>query len=338
MEKRRCIGIDLLRILSMLMVVILHIIGQGGILTNAIGVNKVIIKGIQITCMVAVNIFAIISGWGLCEKEYKKERIIKIIKNVFIINLIILFILTILFRVSILQFIIEFYISLSTTYWYITDYIAVIFLTPYLNIFIKSMKKEELRNLLLVMYFMLSIIPTIIAKDIFHTNQGYSLIWMIYLYLIGSYLKKYPIIIEKKKILIFICFSNITVIILYLFMKNINLYFFDNLAIMIISYTSPFILFNALAFFIFFSNINKKKVEKGLLLKALSNSSFFVYVVHCNGYIFNFILKDYFIFVLKYNILIQIILIVMFSICIYINIVIMHIMFIYFSKFIKRIY
>ena len=54
-------GIDLLKIVSMFMVVILHILGHGGVLEHALdlSLNDTIAWFIEILCYPAVNIFAL---------------------------------------------------------------------------------------------------------------------------------------------------------------------------------------------------------------------------------------------------------------------------------------
>ena len=65
-------GIDLLRITSMLYIVILHVLGHGGILSNvkAGSLHFHAAWLLESWCFCAVNIFALISGYvGYSEKE-----------------------------------------------------------------------------------------------------------------------------------------------------------------------------------------------------------------------------------------------------------------------------
>ena len=58
-------GVDLLRILSMFMVVVLHVLGQGGILVAQVPFDYgwVLCWTLESACFCAVNCFGIISGY-----------------------------------------------------------------------------------------------------------------------------------------------------------------------------------------------------------------------------------------------------------------------------------
>ena len=64
MSKKKNIGIEIVRILSMYMVMILHILGHGGILKseNIYSFSFISIWFIEIISIVAVNLFGLISG------------------------------------------------------------------------------------------------------------------------------------------------------------------------------------------------------------------------------------------------------------------------------------
>jgi surface polysaccharide O-acyltransferase-like enzyme len=77
---QRNYGIDLLRIVSMFMVVILHVLGQGGVLTNIqhLTLKGEIFWGIEIACYCAVNCYALISGYVGINAKHKYVNIISL--------------------------------------------------------------------------------------------------------------------------------------------------------------------------------------------------------------------------------------------------------------------
>lgn len=76
MDKRNY-GIDFLRILSMLMVVFLHVLLQGGILGAAKpnSINYWTAWFLEIACYCAVNCFALTSGYVMCRSRPKFSRL-----------------------------------------------------------------------------------------------------------------------------------------------------------------------------------------------------------------------------------------------------------------------
>ena len=64
-KEKRNIGLDLLRILSMFMVLILHLLGKGGMLEKESNsqIYYLIYNFMEILCIVAVNCYVLISGY-----------------------------------------------------------------------------------------------------------------------------------------------------------------------------------------------------------------------------------------------------------------------------------
>ena len=77
--KERNYGIDLLRIVSMLMVVINHILRFGGVYSdNLAGIGRLLIVGMDVLCLCAVNCFALISGYVGVRPKHKFSNIISL--------------------------------------------------------------------------------------------------------------------------------------------------------------------------------------------------------------------------------------------------------------------
>ena len=70
--KKRNYGIDLLRLVAMYMIVILHVLGNGGVLEATNGLKNSLAWFMEIGSYCAVNCYAIISGY-VCYHEQEKE-------------------------------------------------------------------------------------------------------------------------------------------------------------------------------------------------------------------------------------------------------------------------
>lgn len=83
--KGRNYGIDLLRIGSMFMIVLLHILGAGGMLgatSYHVSFNRILWL-IEIACYCAVNCYAIVSGYVGYKQKFKFTNIIVLWLQVF---------------------------------------------------------------------------------------------------------------------------------------------------------------------------------------------------------------------------------------------------------------
>ena len=71
MKQNRIYGIDLLRIMSMMMVLILHVFSNGGVLFQLIPNTKNYYVGwfLEAMCFCAVDIFAIMTGYLMVDRD-----------------------------------------------------------------------------------------------------------------------------------------------------------------------------------------------------------------------------------------------------------------------------
>lgn len=84
-------------------------------------------------------------------------------------------------------------------YWFISCYFALCFLAPLLNALAEKIKKENFERLLVTMLLLFSVIPTITTYDIMQ-DSGKGLVDFVMIYLIGRYLSKYPVKLQKKRL------------------------------------------------------------------------------------------------------------------------------------------
>ena len=78
--KTRSYGIDLLKSVSMLMVVILHILGVGGVLNAAPegSLASAAVWLLETACICAVNCFGLVSGYVLSRGRYRRSRLLSL--------------------------------------------------------------------------------------------------------------------------------------------------------------------------------------------------------------------------------------------------------------------
>ncbi len=137
--KSRNTSLDSLRIISMLMIVILHVNSHGGVLNNISYVNTTIARLFEYFCVCAVNIFILISGYFLVDSKFKLSRLIKLLLQVWFYSWVINIIMVLAGNATLSAkelISIAFPISYKE-YWFITAYIIMYLLSPALNRLIK---------------------------------------------------------------------------------------------------------------------------------------------------------------------------------------------------------
>lgn len=204
--KTRNYGIDLLRIISMLMIVYLHILGKGGVLTNTtIFTFKYEFAWLlEILCFGAVNCFVLITGYVYYGKETKYYRLFTIWAEVLFYSIIITLIFLCLMpdEITLNQIWQSCLPSYYNLYWFFSAYVGMYLFSPFINLGLNNFNKKQDIIAIGTLVIIFSFLPTIFNQEFaFSLNNGYSVIWLMVLYYIGGAIHKYnlPNKINKKK-------------------------------------------------------------------------------------------------------------------------------------------
>ena len=179
---QRALNIELLRIVCMLFIVIGHIGGRGGV-GFPFGLN---LMPHHVDC------FILISGYFLVTAKFKFERILRVFVETcfytFIITLLLYF-----FDLANTWDLIKSTFPFGPTkfnYWFVTKYLALMLLAPFIQKLCLSLTKRGyeclLLSLLLIASTLFSVFP---FGELF--GNGFSLLWMITMFVTGGYLRQY---------------------------------------------------------------------------------------------------------------------------------------------------
>ncbi len=312
--------IDLLKFLCMIGVILIHLTGQGGLINyqynSFFSYNFYLL--FNNVLRICLNIFCIITGYLYISKSKIYSRnIVNIISNVILYSIIIVLIFYSfnLFNVKnlgLMYMINSIFPSMIGRYWFITCYILLFFMIPYINYFINSISKNVFKKLLIILFILLCIIPELLCYDYFRLEFGYSPFWLIYLYLIGAYIRLYGIEISSKKKIVIVLLSILINCLIVFYTKNYlsssNLFYHLGEY-----YVSPFMVIPSVLLFDLFSHVNINNV----LISRIGKYSLAVYIIHCHRLIYDWIIKDRMIFIKTYNIIIELLILILTSFAIY---------------------
>ena len=300
MKEVRKSNYELLRIVSMFLIVLYHVIVQGNIPSHyQNGGVSILIFLIEMTTLVHVNSFILMTGYFQCDKKFKMSKVLKLINMglFYRITIMILFGFlgfTTLTKLDILK---QSSILDIGQYWFIRIYIFLYCLTPFLNMLISKLSKSDYLKMLGVLFVIFSLIPYITGNQAFD-NNGYTLYQMVFMYLIGGYLKHFPL--EKSYlfkrfskslyqiILIGIAFMcivvNSSIFIASYSLRDINSIaksIASNFHMTLVQYENPFIIFQSIAFFSLFGTLN----VHNRFINKISSLTLGIYMIHGNSYI-----------------------------------------------------
>ena len=292
--KKRNTGINLFKLFSMFMIALLHVLGMGGIIGAAAGTSSYYpVYLMQNAAFCAVNCYALVSGYLMLGKEIKPSRITELWFEVFFYSVSISAIMMIVYRDLFSARNIVYAVTpiISNQYWYMTSYFMMYLFVPMMNKFADAANKKVFTATIVVI-LVLTTGSLMIKQDGFRLNDGYSPIWLMIMYLVGAYMKKFNVGAKMKKWLALLLYviSSLCSFILCVFSKKLLKIMLGN-DISYLSYTSPFVVLSAIFLFIFFSKLKfGKKTEK--LINYITPAALGVYLIHTHPLVFNKLMKD----------------------------------------------
>lgn len=281
-------GIDLLRMVSMFLVALLHVLGQGGVLSH-IPMNTPAYKVawlLEVAGYCCVDVYALISGYVGFRSRFRYSQILLLWLRVVFYTLLITAVFAIVLpgTVSAETWLCAIFPVFKKQYWYFTAYFGMFFFIPCFNLIVEKLSRAQMRALLFAAAFLFSLMPALMRSGIFGQNpgdvlgtgSGYSLLWLALLYLAGAYLGKYDLPARVPGFVAWICFAACTLV-AWLFKIDGNAF--------LVNYTSPTVLLAALALLAAFSRFSCGRAGK--VISFCSALSFSVYLIHVHPLIWD---------------------------------------------------
>lgn len=286
-DTHRNYGIDLLRIVCMLMVPVLHIIG--GVLPELylLGTSYHLGWLLESAVFSAVNCYALISGFVGVGSKSHISRLMSLHLQAMFYSI----------PITLLAFIIRGReLGTSTLlgavfpfafdyYWYYGAYFCLFFFMPALNFLLERMSKRQATLTAGSIILVFSLLPTILQNDFPFTASGYSALWLGALYFLGGYIRKHGVLSNMSRWKLMAGFILLTVfnwavkmgaewVTLLVLGRSITSSY-------LLSYTSPTVLLSAALLLLFFSRLELK--GKPLeFTRFFAPAAFGVYLLHDN--------------------------------------------------------
>lgn len=313
MEKKREMGIDIIKCLAIFSVIGVHfILNTATNISMSNNIDIMLYLSYRQFFIVCVPLFILTTGY----LSIKNELNVKYFKKIFSILGIYLFysIITLIYRNTFIKESITLVAGIKMVFsfeaipyaWYVNMFIGLFFLSPVLNKIIKNCSKKEV-ELCIFIIIGISIIPS--TWNSFNTFLGYSNIlplpnfWIsvypIAYYLIGAYLKVYPSSFSKK----YYVYIAISIYITSIFIN----YMYSSLGSVsnvIKEYSSLFILIQSCSLFMYLLDKDSIKTKfDDSIIKFISSHTLEIYLISylvdtiiysmTRVYIFSNTMRDY---------------------------------------------
>ena len=206
MERKRNANMDLLRMLSMMMVTMLHALTKSDLLIfmgNDVPLNGWIAWVLEVLSVSAVNIFMLISGYFLISTEFKIGRLIEIILQTVFYSAGSFVVFLLLGQVSLAEMNVYNFLDYifpihMETYWFISAYVIIYMLLPLIKAGIYALSEKQLQVTITILLIYECVVKSILPVRLTMDKQGYSFLWYLILFLVGARIRLYGFKIVKK--------------------------------------------------------------------------------------------------------------------------------------------
>lgn len=284
----------------MYMVVILHLLGQGGVLSHSVWMSGQYLTAwlLEIAAFCAVDCFGLISGYVGYTSKFRWSRLVSLWLQVvfFSVGISVVFAITVPGSVSVRALLQSFFPVTYASYWYITAYFGMFLLTPFLNIAIQNSEEKQVLFVSAVSTVAFLVIPTITKTDPYYFKGGYSTFWLCILYLAGGWIRKYKIDQKIKKSCALIVFAGSTVLAflskIVTELMNVRYSGSPTGGDWAVMYTSPFIVINGIVLLCLFAQTKCKTHLPNVVVSLLSPAALGVYLIHTHPLVWEYGIKE----------------------------------------------
>jgi surface polysaccharide O-acyltransferase-like enzyme len=299
---QRILNFEILRILSMFFILIWHFCGLGvlrvdnseiipSFSTNFYSIlNFFLLNGVVSVCAVGVNCFVMITGYFMINKT--NIRVMKA-EQVWFQTLFYSVLIAVVFMLfewapySIGKIGSAFIVVATQKYWFVTMYLALILLSPFLSMLAKQLTKKQYMFLLMIFGLIsMRIFKFFPYGNTYFSYGGYSLLWFIFVYFVAGYIRLFnPFPNYRKNRDLF--FIMVGVVFIYNIISNMMDYHFietNTLVLKSLPVYNGFVFIESFFFFLWFKNI-KFNSSIWSSLSKISPYVFAVYLIHDNSYI-----------------------------------------------------
>lgn len=311
-SKERNWGVDLLRVVSMVMVAILHVLRQGGVLRSVapLSISYEAAWALEIAAYCAVDCFALVSGYVGYGGRHRCSGIVSLVLQAvfYTAGWTIAFLV---FRPSAVSVgtVVKAFLPFVDSYWYLRSYLCLFFVMPFLDALVRSIGDREVRGLAFTLASVFSVLPTVLGLlfadpvfgetnyDIASTSGGFSAAWLCVLYLLGACMRRMGGLRMRKSRCVAAYAGCVALTWLWKLMIEqlaAQVGIADVAAGRLISYTSPTILGCAVALLALFSQLDLGR-RATAFARFFAPLAFGAYLFHTEPLVWYELLKDAFV-------------------------------------------
>lgn len=281
-KKIRQSNVELLRIITMILVMIVHAdfraLSAPTVADVVSAPSSAFLRFLtESFAIICVNVFVLISGWfGI---RFNWKRFVEFLFQVFFYGIII-YIIICLIDPSKIRLIKNVFMTSVWNYWFVKCYLFLYIVSPVLNAFVEKATKKQFLTIL-ILFFTLQTFYGWATNGITWFNRGYSGISFAGLYMLARYVRLYPAKwfshSLKLDLLIYLGFVVLNTICAFFFTKTGH----ASISTRLFLYTSPFVILASIHFLLIFT----KFTITSKTINWIAASCFAIYLTHSNSFL-----------------------------------------------------
>lgn len=297
-NEKRLSNFDLMKIISMFLILVWHYIHNTKLLYNTTGTLHFSLVVLWFTIIIHVNSFIVSMGYFQIDKRFKFSRILSLNNSAWFYKVLFLIVfITLGIEVSAVEKLeLLSPLTLYKQYWFLATYLILYCLSPFINRLINNLSKRGLHKFIFTLFMFASILSTLTGQTLYNVESGHSIFTFILLYTIGAYIKKYPIDNNYYFKNISTKLRNVIFIVVYLFLVLFNSFLYHygeelllsnneivkyigNILVSLkLGFDNPIVIVQSIIYFLIFDSL---KIKNNFISK-LSSLTFGIYLIHDN--------------------------------------------------------
>lgn len=187
-RKERSSNLELLRLLAMFCIVANHLVGQGDVLRDASGVNFLFSFFVGNAARISVNVFLIIGCWFMADASFRGSRFVKLWLEELFYTVILTLLMVCFYPADVRPnyVIAAFFPVFGYNHWFISGYLVLILLSPFLKKLLE-MRAERLKKLVLLLFAFTCIWSSVRP---FENETMDTLVWFCSMFVFAGWYKK----------------------------------------------------------------------------------------------------------------------------------------------------
>lgn len=165
MKKSRNANVELLRVISMLMIVAYHYSIYGFFADElSLSGNKLFVDLFGMWGKVGTDAFVLISGYYMVSSPFRLKKLLSLMGSVWFysIGFTLVFAVLDIMPLSLGMWKSVLFPLLSSHYWFISYYAVLMLLSPFLNRLARALEREAFAALLLLLFLLVTVLPTLL--------------------------------------------------------------------------------------------------------------------------------------------------------------------------------